>query len=76
MGRSQWEASPARPSEGHSKKSPPLDGQAPSVEVRVSIGHIEVKAAQPAAPAPRRTPQRPRVTLDEFLKSPHYGGPR
>jgi hypothetical protein len=60
----------------NSKKPLPNDDRTPPVEVHVSIGHIEVKSAQPNVPAPRRTPPRPRVTLEEFLKHPHYGGPR
>jgi hypothetical protein len=70
------EAFSARSAGHNSKKSFENDGRAPPVEVHVSIGHIEVKSAQPNAPVPRRTPPRPRVTLDEFLKHPHYGGPR
>jgi hypothetical protein len=66
----------SRQVERDSKKSLQNDGRTPPVEVHVSIGHIEVKSAQPNAPAPRRTPPRPRVSLDEFLKHPHYGGPR
>jgi hypothetical protein len=66
----------SRQAERDSKKPFQDDGRTPPVEVHVSIGHIEVKSAQPNAPAPRRTPPRPRVSLDEFLKHPHYGGPR
>jgi hypothetical protein len=69
------EAFAARQPERNSKKSFQDEDRAPPVEVHVSIGHIEVKAAQPNGPAPRRTSPRPRVTLDEFLKRPHYGGP-
>jgi hypothetical protein len=48
----------------------------PPVEVNVAIGHIEVKSVQPNPPAPRKPPQRPRFTLEEFLKNPHSGGLR
>jgi hypothetical protein len=66
----------ARNTETNPSSSAPSPDRASPMEVRVSIGRIEVNAAQPKAPAPRRAPPRPRVTLDEFLKSPHYGGPR
>jgi hypothetical protein len=75
MASTNRESFSARQSERNSKKSPQNDDRAPPVEVHVSIGHIEVKSAQPQVPAQRRTPSRPRVTLDEFLKRPHYGGP-
>jgi hypothetical protein len=64
-----------RPAETSVRRMSQSEGHVPPVEVNVSIGHIEVKSVAPSPPAPRRTP-RPRVTLDEFLKSPHYGGPR
>lgn len=75
MASANREAFSTRQSEHSSEKSPQNDDRAPPVEIHVSIGHIEVKSAQPQVPAPRRTPSRPRVTLDEFLKRPHYGGP-
>jgi hypothetical protein len=40
-------------------------GEAP--EVTISIGHIEVRAAQPVEPS-RRAPFKPRVSLEDFLK--------
>jgi hypothetical protein len=59
-----------------SSRNPPRGGEAvPSVEVHVSIGHIEVRAVQAKAPAPRRKAYRPRVSLGDFLSRPHYGGP-
>jgi hypothetical protein len=75
MASANREAFSTRQSERSSKKSPQDNDRIPPVEIHVSIGHIEVKSAQPQVPAPRRTPSRPRVTLDEFLKRPHYGGP-
>ncbi len=36
-------------------------------EVTISIGHIDVRAATPPAPARSRPAFRPRVSLDEFL---------
>jgi len=65
-----------RQSENSAGKASQNNDRVPPVEVNVSIGHIEVKSAQPTPPAPRRTPPRPRVTLNEFLKSPYSGGPR
>lgn len=65
-----------RPMERPAQKPSSSDDSISAVEVNVSIGHIEVKSAAPTPPAPRRAPPRPRVTLEEFLKHPHYGGPR
>jgi hypothetical protein len=43
--------------------------------VTVTIGRIEVKAAQPAAPAPPSTPRKPAaVSLEEYLR-PHRRKP-
>jgi|HubBroStandDraft_2_1064218.scaffolds.fasta_scaffold28734_2 hypothetical protein len=65
-----------RQSQSPASKASQSNDRITPVEVNVSIGHIEVKSVQPNPPAPRRTPQRARVTLEEFLKHPHYGGPR
>jgi hypothetical protein len=70
------ETFPTRRSESPAHKASQGNDRIPPVEVSVSIGHIEVKSAPPTPPAPRRTPPRPRVTLNEFLKSPYAGGPR
>ncbi len=70
------EAFSTRQLESPASKASQSNDRVPPVEVSVSIGHIEVKSAQPIPPAPRRTPPRPRVTLNEFLKSPYSGGPR
>jgi hypothetical protein len=70
------ESFPTRQSENSASKVSRSNDRVAPVEVSVSIGHIEVKSAQPTPPAPRRTPPRPRVTLNEFLKSPYSGGPR
>ncbi len=50
-----------------SKPAPPISD--PSPVIRVSIGRIEVKAAQPQLSPPPRKPQRPRpvLSLDEYL---------
>jgi len=67
---------PLRQAEGSAKKNSRHDEPAPpSVEVNVSIGHIEVKSA-PSSPPPRRASARPRLTLEEFLKTPRPGGSR
>jgi hypothetical protein len=52
-----------------SRISPPVkaEADAPAIEVNVSIGHIEVRAApRDAAPISRKSP-RPRVSLADFL---------
>lgn len=72
----EGQALPARFSESDTKPNlRPADRSSP-IEVRVSIGHIEVKSAQPTPAAPRRSPQRPRVSLEEFLKASNSGGSR
>jgi len=68
------QALPTRRSESPAGKASQASDRIPPVEVNVSIGHIEVKSAQPSPPAPRRAPQRPRISLEQFLKSPHSGG--
>jgi hypothetical protein len=43
--------------------------RAQPVEVHVSIGHIEVRAAAPVTPSrPARVAPRPRVSLDDYLR--------
>jgi hypothetical protein len=46
---------------------PAAAAPATALEVTISIGHIDVRAAPPPAPARSRPAFRPRVTLDEFL---------
>jgi hypothetical protein len=70
------EAFSTRQTENPASKRSQGNNRGPPVEVNVAIGHIEIKSVQPNPPAPRRPPQRPRFTLDEFLKHPHAGGPR
>jgi hypothetical protein len=70
------EVFPSRQSESPASKASHGHDRVPPVEVNVAIGHIEVKSVQPNLPAPRKPPQRPRFTLEEFLKSPHSGGLR
>ena len=44
--------------------------------IKVTIGRIEVKAVHPQAPAPvqRREPQKPMLTLDDFLSQHKRNG--
>jgi hypothetical protein len=56
---------PRRP-DAVTHRAPPVTPQAPSIEVNISIGHIEIRSATDS-PAPRRSPPRPRVTLEGFL---------
>jgi hypothetical protein len=65
-----------RQSESPASKASHGKDRVPPVEVNVAIGHIEVKSVQPNPPAPRKPTQRPRFTLEEFLKNPHSGGLR
>jgi hypothetical protein len=69
-------ATPGQRRDARARDSRRADDGAGPVEVHVSIGHIEVRSAQPKESAPKRRPQRPRVTLDQFLSQPHHGGPR
>ncbi len=46
---------------------PAVAAPAAAPEVTISIGHIDVRAAPPPAPARSRPAFRPRVSLDEFL---------
>ena len=49
---------------------PAVTAPAAAPEVTISIGHIDVRAAPPPAPARSRPAFRPRVSLDEFLTAP------
>lgn len=49
---------------------PAVAAPAAAPEVTISIGHIDVRAAPPPAPARSRPAFRPRVSLNEFLAAP------
>jgi len=51
-------------------------GQTAQPVIKVTIGRIEVKAVHPQAPAPvqRREPQKPVLTLDDFLSQHKRNG--
>jgi len=51
-------------------------GQTAQPVIKVTIGRIEVKAVHPQAPAPvqRREPQKPMLTLDDFLSQQKRNG--
>ncbi|MCO5947128.1 hypothetical protein [Mucilaginibacter flavidus] len=51
-------------------------GQTAQPVIKVTIGRIEVKAVHPQAPAPvqRREPQKPMLTLDDFLSQHKRNG--
>jgi hypothetical protein len=51
------------------RAEPPNESPVSGPVVVVTIGRIEVKAAQPAAPAPPPTPRKPAaVSLEEYLR--------
>jgi len=56
-------ASPGSPA----RQQPPEDTPGPGPDIKISIGHIEVRAAPASDPPPTRTQFRPRVSLADFL---------
>jgi len=67
-------AAPARAYDRPRRRAEPAEGPRPEpVEVHVTIGHIEVRAAAPPAPPVRRA-SPPRVSLEDYLKRRNGGG--
>ena len=56
-------ASPGSPA----RQQPPEDTPGPGPDIKISIGHIEVRASPASDPPPTRTQFRPRVSLADFL---------
>lgn len=57
-------AATARPTEGRAPGTP----MTAEPVVRITIDRLEVRAAAPPAVAPRSTPRRPQLSLDEYLR--------